>query len=56
MRDYTPKEAGQELARLAKMTASFSQNWENFAEICESVIEQVYEAGRQSVSPEARDE
>jgi hypothetical protein len=44
--DMTPKEAGQFLAQVAQATARQSQDWDNFAHICESFIEQALAAGK----------
>jgi hypothetical protein len=49
--DMTPKEAGQFLAQVAQATARQSQDWDNFADICRSLIKQALAAGKAALRP-----
>ena len=44
--EMTTDEAGKKLAEIAKTTAQYSQNWDNFAQICATMLKQAYEAGK----------
>ena len=43
--DMTVDEAGKELTAMAVLTAQYSKNWENFEQICISMLRQAYKAG-----------
>jgi len=53
MADMSPAEAAKFIANIAQMTATNSQNWENFERICESMIVSAMEAGRKYGRDEA---
>lgn len=42
----TPAQAAKKLREMAELTAELSQNWDNFQDICESMLIQAYEGGR----------
>jgi len=54
--NMTTEEAGKELAKMAELTSKVSQNWQNFAGICEQMLLSAYRAGYEKGRIEGREE
>ncbi len=44
----TLKELAKQLRQMAQLTAEQSQNWDNFEDICYSMIKKIYAKGMES--------
>ncbi len=44
-KEYSINELAAQLNQAAQLTAGHSQNWDNFEQICISMMKKVYEAG-----------
>ncbi len=44
----TIRQAAARLNEMAQLTAEHSQNWDNFEDICASMLQQAYDHGRKT--------
>ena len=54
-KNLTFREAGQKLSNMAQLTGKHSKNWNNFAEICTSMLLQAYTSGHKDGKDKAND-